>query len=173
MKNFANFKTVFLLLFIFFAINGCGYKPSAKFARNTLGEKISTSVVVSSQDPQNTVSIKDAIDRAVIEVFQASLVDKSVSDTHLVIKMGSLSYSPIVYDQNGYVTAYRMSVTLNIIRHTNSVSKNYNTKGFHDFSVVPNAIVTDQDRFEAIDFAAQRAIKSFVAQISAEGARAK
>lgn len=173
MKPLSYLKRISALIFILVFINACGYRPSAKFARNTLGEKISTSVVISSQDPQNTVVIKDAVDKAVIKVFQASLVDKSISDTHLVLNISSPSYQPIVYDQNGYVTGYRMSVVLNIVKYTNKVSKTYMTKGFHDFSVAPNAIVTDQDRFEAIDFAAQRAIRSFIAQVSAEGARDK
>ena len=173
MKLFFKLKTVVFLLPALFVLASCGYKPSAKFARNTLGEKISTSVVISSEDPQNTVVIKDAVDKAVIKVFQASLVDKSVSDTHLVLKISAPSYSPIVYDENGYVTAYRMSIVLNIVKYADKVSKVYTTKGYHDFSVVPNAIVTDQDRLEAIDFAAQRAIRSFLARVSAEGARSK
>ncbi len=166
-------RIVLLLSLVLVAVSGCGYKPSAKFSREVMGEKISTSVIISSIDPQNTVLIKDAVDRAIIEVFQASLVSKNKSQTHLVLKMGKPSYSPIVYDENGYVTGYRMSVSLSIIKHTNGESKSYSTRGFHDFSVAPNAIVTDQDRFEAIGYAAQRAIKSFVAQVSAEGARAK
>lgn len=171
--NFFSTISAFLLLSLFLvALSGCGYKSSAKFSREVMGEKISTSVIISAVDPQNTVVIKDAVDRAIIEVFQASLVSKSESQTHLVLKMGVPAYAPIVYDENGYVIGYRMSVTLNIIKHTNGASKSYNTRGFHDFSVAPNAIVTDQDRFEAISSAAQRAIKSFVAQVSAEGARA-
>lgn len=173
MQFFLNTKAFFLLFLVFIVMSGCGYKSSAKFSREVMGEKISTSVIISSEDPQNTVIIKDAVDRAVIEVFQASLVSKANSQTHLLLKMRTPSYAPIVYDENGYVIGYRMSVLLNIIKHTNGASKSYNTRGFHDFSVAPNAIVTDQDRFEAIGFAAQRAIKSFVAQVSAEGARLK
>ena len=173
MKHLLNIKNLLLLLSLSIFISGCGYSPSAKFSRDTLGEKISTSVIISAQDPQNTVVIKDAVDRAIIEVFQASLVSKEHSDTHLVLTMGIPVYVPIVYDENGFVIGYRMSVVLNIIKHTNGASKSYMTKGFHDFSVAPNAIVTDQDRFEAIGQGAQRAIKSFVAQVSAEGARAK
>lgn len=173
MKQLFDLKTVPLLLLVFSIFVGCGYKPSAKFARDIVGEKVSTSVIISLQDPQNTVVIKDAVDRAVIEIFQTSLVDKSISDTHLVIKLMPPAYSPIIYDENGFVTGYRMSVTLNITREKKSESKIYNTRGFYDFSVVPNAIVTDQQRFEAIEFAAQRAINAFVAQVSAEGARAK
>ncbi len=106
-------------------------------------------------------------------MFQASLVEKEYSDSHLVLKMSTPKYTPIVYDENGFVIGYRMSVVLNIVKHAKGTSESYNTKGFHDFSVAPNAIVTDQDRFEAIEFGAQRAIKSFIAQVSAEGARAK
>lgn len=152
---------------------GCGYTPSAKFSRDVTGEKVSTSVVISAEDPQNTVVIKDAVDRAIIEVFGASLTDRAHSDSHLVLKMGNPSYSPIVYDENGYITGYRMSVSINIAKHTGGSVNNYSTKGFHDFSVAPNAIVTDKERFDSIGYAAQRAIKSFIAQVSAEGARAK
>lgn len=176
MINLLSIKTFFIALMafiVFITLSGCGYTPSAKFARDTLGEKISTSVIISAQDPQNTVVIKDALDKAIIEVFHASLVSKDRSDSHLVIKMATPSYTPIIYDENGFVTGYKMSVFLNITKQSKDSSKTYNTRGFHDFAVAPNALVTDQDRFKAISFAAQRAIKAFIAQVSADGARAK
>lgn len=173
MINLFNIKSTLILFILLFSLIGCGYTPNAKFSRDVLGEKISTSVIISAQDPQNTVVIKDAVDKAVIEVFHASLVTQDRSDSHLVIKMATPTYTPIVYDENGFITGYRMSIALNITKHSKASSKSYNTRGFHDFSVAPNAIVTDQDRFKAIGYAAQRAIKAFVAQVSAEGARAK
>lgn len=166
-------KKVTLLLSILLLLSACGYTPSAKFARNVLSDKISTSVVISAQDPENTVIIKDAVDRAVIEVFQASLVSRSLSDTHLVLTMGNPGYTPIEYNQYGYVIGYRMSIVLGIKSSQNGVSKNYTARGYHDFSVAPNSIVTDQQRFEAISFSTQRAIKAFLAQVSADGARSK
>jgi len=172
-KRLLNIKKVLLLLLVVMIVSGCGYRPSAKFSRDAIGEKISTSVVISAQDPENTVIIKDAVDRAIIEVFQASLVSRATSDTHLVLNMSTPSYSPIIYDENGFVVGYRMRVTLNIVSLHNGISKNYSATGFHDFTVAPNAIVTDQERFEAIEFGAARAIRSFVAQVSAEGARSK
>jgi hypothetical protein len=39
--------------------------------------------------------------------------------------------------------------------------------------VTPNAVVTDQQRFDAIKLASQKAVKSFIAQVAADGARAK
>ena len=167
MNNFVQ-KTV-SLLFILLLINGCGYRPSSKYARNVLGEKISTSIVISAQDPENTVIIKDAVDKAIVEVFHASLTDRASSDTHLSLSIGTPSYSPIQYNTDGYVIAYKMIVSLSIKRSHNGKSKNYSASGSYDFAVLPNSVVTDQERFDAIKFSAQKAIEAFIAQVSAEG----
>lgn len=172
MKNISHALKIFLSLAIVFFITACGYKPSSKFARSVVGEKVSTSVIVSLQDPENTVIIKDAVDSAIIEVFHASLVDRAISDTHLVLSIGAPSYDPIIYDRNGYVVGYRMTIDLYITRQHDGVEKKYATKGTHDFTIEPNAVVTDQQRFEAIKFGAEKAIQAFLAQVSAEGARA-
>ncbi|HIP55206.1 MAG TPA: hypothetical protein EYH11_07010, partial [Sulfurimonas autotrophica] len=60
---------------------------------------------------------------------------------------------------------------LKITRESKSSKKNYTARGSYDFSVVPNAVITDQERFDAIKFSAIKAIASFAAQISAEGSR--
>ena len=162
-----------LLLAIVLLFASCGYKPSAKYAREVLGESVSTSVVISQEDPQNTVLVKDAIDAAIIDVFHSSLRDRAHSDSHLLITLSNPSYTPIQYDNNGFVIAYRMTVILGIKRYHKGKVKSYTAKGYYDFAVEPNAVVTDQQRFEAIRNAAQKAIVAFVAQISSEGAREK
>lgn len=154
-------------------LTGCGYKPSAKFSRAVIGEKISTSVHISLIDPENTVIIKDALDSAIINVFHASLVPKDLSQTHLTLGLSNPSYSPIQYDADGFIVAYRTTINLTILRETANVSKNYNVKGTYDFSVTPNAVITDKERFDAIKFSSEKAIKAFIAQLSAEGARTK
>ena len=156
---------------IFFV--ACGYKPSAKYARNLLGKKISTSVVVSVTDPENSVLVKDALNSAVIDTFHASLVSRAQSDSHLEISISAPTYSPIQYDKNGFVVAYRMRVNLYIKRFKNGSIKTYKVSGFYDFAVEPNAVVTDQQRFDAIKNAAAKALAAFVSKVSAEGARRK
>lgn len=163
-------KLVILLLIILNLVS-CGYRPSAQFARVTLGEKVSTSVIISSVDPENTVIMKDAVDSAIIKVFQASLVNKSTSDSHLILNMSTPIYTPIVYDGNGYITGYRMTINLIIYKLTNGIEKKYTSEGNYDFEIAPNAVISDQQRFKAIGFAVEKAIRSFVAQVSAEGAR--
>jgi len=161
------FLPITLVIALFFS--ACGYKPSSVYARKVIGEKVSTSIIISSSDPENSVIIKDAVDSAIISIFHSSLKKRKDSTTHLVISLKTPTYVPIEFDNNGFVIAYRMSLLLKIKRTRNGVSKMYTSKGTHDFSITPNAIVTDQERFEAIKFSAQKAIHSFIAQTSVDG----
>jgi len=161
----------FIVLAILFLANGCGYKPSAKYARKVVGEKVSTSVVIAAQDPENTVIMKDAIDLAIIEVFHASLTDTKHADTHLKLQVSNPVYTPIQYNSDGYVVAYRATTNMQITRTTKNSVKRYHTQGTYDFAVSPNAVITDQERFDAIKYSSAKAIASFLAHISAEGSQ--
>lgn len=161
---------LFTLLCVLFLVS-CGYKPASKYARVVVGEKISTDVIISSQDPENTVVIKDAVDAAVIEIFRSSLVARSYADTHLVILLAEPSYAPVQFDSNGFIIGYRATITLNINRISKTAQKRYSTHGTYDFSVSPNSVLTEQQRFDAIKFGAAKAINSFVAQVSTEGSQ--
>ena len=163
-------RTLFLVFITLFFVS-CGYKPSAKFARNVVSDKISTSVVISARDPENSVIVKDSIDSAILEVFHASLVDKNHSKVHLEFSISDPTYSPIQYDENGYIVAYRTTIILNIKKYFNGISKSYHTKGTYDFNIAPNSVITDQERFKAIKFGAKKAIKAFIAKVSADGSR--
>jgi len=170
-KSTAHFLKVLVFTVLLLLISGCGYKPSAKYARGVIGEKVSTEVTISALDPQNTVLIKDAVDSAIVEVFHASLTDRAHAKSHLKFSLNPPSYSAIQYNADGYVIAYRAIIVLKITRESKNSKKNYTARGSYDFSVVPNAVITDQERFDAIKFSAIKAISSFVAQISAEGSR--
>lgn len=161
------------LIVLLIELSGCGYKPSAKYSREILGDKISTSVVISAQDPENTVIIKDAVDQAVIDVFHASLVDRKYANTHLKMSISEPSYMPLQYNNNGFIISYRATINLMVIRESKTLVKKYSAVGHYDFSVVPNAVLTDQERFDAIKYSSIKAISSFVAQVSAEGSRKK
>ncbi|QSZ43052.1 hypothetical protein GJV85_03035 [Sulfurimonas aquatica] len=152
-------------------LSSCGYKPSAKYAREIIGTKISTSVVISSQDPENTVLIKDAVDSAIIGIFHASLSSRDRSDTHLNFSISKPTYTPLQYNDNGFVISYRATIMLKIQRQTKDMIKNYSELGTYDFAVVPNAVLTDQERFDAIRYSATKAISAFIARVSAEGSQ--
>ncbi|MBA1432646.1 MAG: hypothetical protein FAF04_03395 [Epsilonproteobacteria bacterium] len=171
MKSLSHTLKLFFIGVILLELSGCGYKPSSQYSRKVIGQKISTNVVISAQDPENTVLIKDAVDRAIVETFHASLVDKKTADTYLSFSITEPTYTPIQYNADGYVIAYRATIVLTIIRETKDLKKRYTAKGTYDFAIAPNAVITDQERFDAINFSAQKAISSFIAQVSAEGSR--
>lgn len=171
MKNRSYTLRLFVLFALIIFISGCGYKPSAHYARKVIGKKISTHVNISAQDPQNTVLIKDAVDSAIVEIFHASLTDDIHANTKLTFSLTPPRYSAIQYNTDGYVIAYRATIILKILRESKNVKKTYSAKGTYDFSVVPNAVITDQERFDAIKFSSIKAISSFIAQVSAEGSK--
>lgn len=150
-------------------LTGCGYQSTAHFAKNVVGDRVSTEVVVAMEDPENTVLIKDAVDMAVITKFRTALVPKSEAQTHLKISIGSVTFTPLRYDINGYVITYRTIVVMRVARTQGEKTTMYETHGFYDFAIEPNAIITDKARFDAIRQSAQKAIDAFVAQIAAQG----
>ncbi|MDD5717087.1 MAG: hypothetical protein PHW64_04720 [Sulfuricurvum sp.] len=154
-------------------LGGCGYTPASHYTKNVLGESVSTEVVISMEDPQNTVLIKDAVNLAVITKFKTALVAKNLSQTHLKISIASVSMIPLRYDTNGYVITYRAVVGMKIDRTAEGKNKTYMTSGNYDFAIEPNAIISDQLRFEAISKGAQKGIDAFVAHVAVEGMSSK
>lgn len=173
MRTYSYLFRVSILLLVVSLFSACGYKPSSKYSRAVVGEKISTSVVISAQDPENTVIIKDAVDSAIVEVFRASLTSRNYSDTHLSLSISPPTYTPVQYDTNGYVISYRATIRLSIVRDTHGLKKKYSTSGTYDFAIDANAVITDQERFDAIKGSSAKAISAFVAKVSAEGTRKK
>jgi len=150
-------------------MTGCGYQPAAHFAKSVLGDSVSTEVHILMEDPQNTVLIKDAVDRAVITKLRTSLVSKAASESHLDVRVSGVTFTPLRYDTDGYIVTYRTTVALAIAHQRQNQQKNYTTKGVYDFDIEPNAIISDQARFEAISQGAAKALDAFVAQLSAQG----
>jgi transposase InsO family protein len=165
------FLTLNALLLTLFS--GCGYQPSSKEARKVMGDTVSTKVIISMTDPENTVVLKDALDEAVIRRFQTNLRHRKNAKTHLDISLKNVGFSALQYDSNGYIISYRTTINLAVTRVTDVLTKRYNAVGTYDFTINPNAIITDQQRFAAIANSATKALDSFVAQVAAEGSRQK
>lgn len=154
---------------VLFLMTGCGYSPASHYAKNVVGESVSTEVVISMEDPQNTVIIKDAVDTAIITKFRTALVAKNSSQTHLKFRIASVGFFPLRYDTNGYIITYRTRVSMNVERVSKASKGHYAVSGAYDFDIEPNAIISDQSRFEAIRQSSQKAIDVFIAQVAAQG----
>jgi len=163
-------------LTILFFITACGYKPSAQYAREVLGERIHVDVSISRKDPKNSVLIKDAVNESVITRLGAKLSSKETATSQLFVKIGSTSFSPILYNQSGYVTSYKAKVSLNIKYTTkDGKSESFSTSGEYDFPIAENedgttnSVISDSKRFEAINLASLDALNEFVSRIAIKG----
>jgi len=156
-----------------FLISGCGYKPTAYYAKQALGNKIYAEVTMSRQDPRNSVIIQDAVNEAIVSRFSAKLVSKEEADSVLKVKINSTSFSPTIYDLYGYVIAYKATVVLAFEYEDklNGKVQKITTSGEYDFMITTNSIISDSSRFEAIKSAANDALDEFVSKMAIKGLR--
>lgn len=159
-----------LYLLVAFLLLGCGYKPSSLYTKRVLSENIHVDATISRSDPKNSVLIKDAVNEAVVGRFGAKLSDKKSADTNLVVSIGSVSFSPTVYNEDGYVIAYKATVTLNSsFKDDKGEVKKFSTVGEFNFPIEANSVISDTKRFEAIKNASRDAINEIVSKISIMG----
>lgn len=159
-------------LFIVFFISACGYKPSSYYAQEALGQRIHVEVEISRKDPKNSVLIKDAVNESVITRLGGKLSNKAKADTKLFVKIGSTSFSPILYDKDGYVVSYKATVRLGIKYITKEAKEeSFTTIGEYDFPIKANSVISDANRFEAIKLASLDALNEFISKISIKGMR--
>ncbi len=158
-------------LVLLLLLTGCGYLPASKQARKAVGERLFVEVTVSLQDPENAVIIKDAARKAVVTRFHSSLVPQAEAKTTLWVELAGISFTPLQYDENGYIIIYRANTSIRVTRRSGGSKKVYKAQGTFDFGIEPNAVITDTQRFDAISQASLKALDSFVAQVGAEGSR--
>lgn len=165
-------KQLVLGFFVLVLLAGCGYKPSAYYAKRALGNNIYAEVTISRQDPRNSVIIKDAVNEAVVSRFSAKLVSKEKADTVLKVKINKTSFSPTVYDQYGYVIAYKATVELAFTYESDhKETEKITAVGEYDFSIESNSVISDSNRFEAIKAAANEALDEFISKVAIKGLR--
>lgn len=156
-----------IILIVLFS--ACGYKPTADLAKTIIGSKVSVSIFINSENPENTIIIKDAVLEALITRFKVLTTTRKFSITHLDVKLNRVGESAIEFDSSGYVVAKRMTTSLAITRYTKGIKKSYNVSGQFDFTIQPNATVSETDRFKAIKAASLKAIDALIVQLAVQG----
>lgn len=162
-------KNIVALCFAFI-LCACGYLPTSKVASNVFGNKIYINAVISQQDSRNSIYIVDTIREIIINKLGKSPADKEEADDILYVAMESLSFIPIIYDENGYVIAYKARIVL-VFEATlkNGRKEKIKASGDYDFGISPNTVISDTARFEAIRVASGEAFDEFVSMIAIKG----
>ena len=91
------FKKVLFVLFTFiisFSFFGCSYKPSSQYAKEEIQGNVFVKVTIDLEDPQNSVLIKDSINKLLIQKLDADIVNtESLADTIITPVCGDLDLS--------------------------------------------------------------------------------
>lgn len=167
-----------LALFILFFVLGCEYRPISKITHNVLPQNIYVDVLMSKTDPQNTVAIKDAVKKGIVERLGREFSDKKAADSYIIVNIKSLRFTELTYDQFGYVTSYRANLRLNFkTKLSDGEIFSTDTVGDYDFRVSKlvknvrdaNSVISDKDRYNAIENASKQAFDEFISALAVRG----
>ncbi|QKF64994.1 LPS assembly lipoprotein LptE [Campylobacter corcagiensis] len=170
-------KLILTAIFAIFII-GCGYSPIARVTESVLGRSVFVDVAMSKTDPQNTVAIKDAVREGVVNRLHRALSSKENADTKIFVSISSLDFSALTYDKFGYITSYRANLNLNFKTELKDGRiLNISSSGDHDFRVTrlvkssrdTSSVISDQERYDAIQNASTQAFDEFIAALAVQG----
>ena len=168
--------------FIVFFMMGCGYQPVARITEDVLADTVFVDAVMSKVDPQNTVAIKDSVREGVVYRLHKSLASKEVAKSYIIVSIKSLRFTALTYDQYGYITSYRANLNLNFeTKLKDGRVLNLSGSGDHDFRVTKlvksvrdtSSVISDKDRYDAIQNASTQAFDEFIAALSVESLKNK
>ncbi|PAF42029.1 LPS assembly lipoprotein LptE [Helicobacter sp. 11S03491-1] len=157
--------------FIFLIISGCGYFPTAYYAKKVLGDSIYVKLIVNLPNPESSVQFKDALNKAVVSRFQSKLADQKDADSIITIEITNVTDISIATNEQGFTTFYRATVYIDFIyKNKQGKSGAFHNNGYYDYAVsLENPLTTYNNRYYAIEQATNQAIDKFVAQISYQG----
>jgi len=161
-------KRVWILLVVLL-LSACGYKPSSHYTAKTIGEKVYTEVEVSLLDPENSVLVKDALNRALYSRLKSLATTKEEADSTIKVAYRSIRFHPLQYDRNGYVVYYQATIILKFELIKGENREERLITGLYEFPVRPSAIISNDLRFQAIENGSIRALDQFIAYLSSKG----
>ena len=159
---------------ILLSITACGYRPSRYYAKKEMEGNVFVNINVSLEDPKNSVLVKDAIIKLLIQKLDSKLVsEQSKADVIMNIAISSVSLQTLQYDSSGYNKLYKAVVVLgvNYTRKDNGVKKSFTVDGEYDFSVDDGATITETKRFDAISNASNKALDEVLSKIAVSSFR--
>ncbi|WP_169784031.1 LPS assembly lipoprotein LptE [Campylobacter curvus] len=165
-------------IFIALLIAGCGYKPVSKITQDIIGESVYVDVIISKTEPKNSVWIKDAVKEGMVARLNRALSDDKNADTSIIVSIKSINYEATVYNKNGYITSYKISLNLNYkTKFKDGRVVDIPASGEYDFSVSPtqkstryaDSVISDTDKYEAIKEASKEAFDEYIANLAVKG----
>ena len=171
MRSIGGFDLVqkIILIITFLFLTACGYKPASLYTKKMLGGKVFTEVEVSLSDPENTVLIKDALNRALYTHLKSHTSRKEEADSSIKIRYKSISFLPLQYNAKGYVVYYQAHIKLDFLFEKGKQKEERSLVGRYEFPIRASAIISNDLRFKAIEKGSMKALDEFISYLSAKG----
>lgn len=148
----------------------CGYRPSATYAKQEMRGNVFVRLNVSLEDPRNSVLVKDAVTKILIQKLGSNMVDNErEADVIMDLAINSVSLTTLQYDANGYNKLYRANVVIGVkyFRKDNGNKiKTFSVDGEHDFAIDTGSSINDSHRFTAITKASDKAVTEILSRMA-------
>lgn len=149
--------------------NACGYRPSVNYAKQELRGNVFVKLNVSLEDPRNSVLIKDAVTKILIQKIGSNMVDNERdADVIMDLSINSVSMTVLSYS-GGFNEQYNAKVSIGVkyFRKDNGNKvKSFTVDGEHDFAIERGASINDSHRFDAITKASDKAVTEILSRIA-------
>lgn len=165
-KNLPFLVFTFIFAFLFSA---CGYKPSSYYAKQEMQGNVFVKLQVSLEDPKNSVLVKDAVNKILIQKLDSRMVDDiNNADVVMNLAISSVSITALQYDKEGYNQLYKavVVISVNYFRKDNGIKKSFTVDGEYDFSIGGETVITETQRFNAITNASNKAVDEILSKIA-------
>jgi len=160
---------VFFTFAISFSLVSCGYKPSSYYAKKEMEGNVFVKLNVSLVDPKNSVLVKDAVNKLLIQKLNSSLVNSEENaDVIMNVSIDSVNIETLSYDTDGYNKLYNTVVVIgiNYFRKDNGIKKSFTVEGEYDFSIDDGTTITETKRYDSISNAADKALDEVLSKIA-------
>ncbi len=166
-----------LLAISLLVLIGCGYKPSAHYVKSVFEDSVYVDVKVDTAEPENAVYVKDALHRMVVTRFKGKLVPKDQADSIIEASYDGTNFVPISYDENGYITRYRVIVRMKFkintkkVEHgkTKNIALSKSITAYVEEDIHASSSLSSSLRILAIRKGMENALDQFLAYVAAQG----
>lgn len=150
---------------------GCGYIPSAEYAKKALGESVFVQLNINLPNPENSVELKDALNKIILSRFQTRIAGKEEADSIIIININKISDTTFSIGDTAFTSYYRVTTDVSYTYdNKQGTRRTFDSSGYFDYNVsIENPLATYNNRYYAINQAFTQTLDKFVAQISFEG----
>ena len=146
----------------------CGYKPSSQVIKSTFEDTVYVEVVVDRAEPENAPFVKDEMNRLIYTRFKGRVASKEEAGSQIRISYTGSSFTPLAYDQDGYISRYRANVRVRFDMMTKKGREIKNITAIHEGDIHASSLASSELRTEAIRKGLEKAMDEFLAYISAK-----